>query len=178
MSSLHLWYRARLLTAQVQKIVYHHGLLSGLLRVARRGRRVERLLSSLRSVECWYRIEGRTGIGSLALSARPRPEVLLGGGCRLGALVELTRRRHRVLGLPLVPLERVEALAGQIRREAVRRRSGRRQLSPHRMSHGRHVRPRERAAGEQHVPDQGLDRRLPYQPDEEQLFYHLRTDCP
>lgn len=87
--------------------------------------------------------------------------------------MELARRGDCVLRLPLVPLERVEALAGQIRREAVRRRSGRRQLSPHRMSHGRHVRPRERATGQEHVPDEGLDRSLSDETDEEQLFYHL-----
>ena len=36
----------------------------------------------------------------------------------------------------------------------------------------RHAGPLEGVAGEEHVPDEGLDRRLADQADKEQLFYH------
>lgn len=41
-----------------------------------------------------------------------------------------------------------------------------------------HVGPVERAATQQHVPDQGLDRRLADQADEEKLLNDLRADGP
>lgn len=44
------------------------------------------------------------------------------------------------------------------------------------MSHRGQVGPREAVAGQQHVADQRLDRRLAHQPDEEQLLDHLRRD--
>lgn len=109
---------------------------------ARRGR-VEGFLSRrLRSVE--RRIERR--LGSLAVSAS-RPIVLLAPFSVLG---HLAGRRHCVVWLRDLTgeSEGVEALARQIRREAVRRGSGRCEMSPHRMSHGRHVRPGERTTGE------------------------------
>lgn len=46
------------------------------------------------------------------------------------------------------------------------------------MSHRAHVRPIEAATAEQHIPDQRLDRRLPDQPNEEELLDHLRGHRP
>lgn len=126
--------------------------MSILLGFAGRRGRVEALrLRGLWGVERRYRVERGTRVGSLAFSAGPRPEVLLGGGSRLSAVVELAGGGDgvvRLWHLALVPLERVEALARQVRREAVGRGSCRRQLPPHCVSHGRHVGPRERAPGE------------------------------
>lgn len=42
------------------------------------------------------------------------------------------------------------------------------------MSHRGHVRPVEAAPAEKHVPDEGLDRCLSDESDEEQLLDHLR----
>lgn len=145
--------QARFLTPDTKQIIYHHGgFLSIFLRFTRCCGIKLLMLCRFWRVERWYRIKRRAWIGSLAVSAGPRTEVVFSGSL----VVELTGRRHCVLGLvPLIPLE-VEALARQVRREAVGWGSGRRQLSPHCMSHSRHVRPRERTAWEQHVPYESL----------------------
>lgn len=88
----------------------------------------------------FWRVERRLECRSGSLAVPAPGEVVLGS---LGSLVELAGGRDcvvRLRDLTWVPLE-VEALAGQVRREAVGRRSGSCQVSPHRMSHGRHVRP-------------------------------------
>lgn len=165
---LHIRYTT--LLANIQQIVYHQGFLRVFLSLRSRFE----LFGRFRSVESWYGIEGR--IGSLAFPAGSGPEVLFARFC----FVEFARGGHGILrlGFALVPLKRVEPLARQVRREAVGRGSCRCQLPPHRMSHGRHVGPREGASGEEHVPDEGLYGRLADESHEEELFYDLRADCP
>lgn len=93
------------MTSQVQQAVDHHrGLLGPGVRHWRR-------FVALRRPGC---VERRRGVGPLAASG-----VGVLGGVRL---VELTGRRNHVLrSLSPVPLEGLESLARQIRRNAVLR---------------------------------------------------------